>query len=127
MALHGCSDHSTGLLSDSGDDQPPRASAVAELAQVDSLPCTQIEVAASHGQCQGRADDYRLGVRWHVVGPLVGMQIVRGIFRNESVEYLAQVVAYIRVGILVKRQGRRRMFYLYIHDATVWQPLYMTQ
>lgn len=96
-------------LPDDSGDNPARATAIAELAQIYALPCSEIESAVCDRQCQHRAYDDCFGMRWHIVRTFVGVKIVRRVLRDKTVEDGAQIVSDIRIGVLVERERRRRM------------------
>ena len=50
-------------------------------------------------------------MRRHVIRSFVSMKIIRSVLRHESVENLPQIMAHVRIRVLIKRQSSRRMLY----------------
>lgn len=84
---------------------------VAEFAEVDALPCAEVEAAVRDRQGEGRADYHRFDVRRHVVGSFVGMKVIWRVFWHESIEKHVKVMSHVRIGVLIERQRRRCMLY----------------
>ena len=82
---------------------------VAELTQIYSLPDTEIQPAIGDRKSERRPHKDRLGMGRHIVRPLVGVQEIRRVFRHKPVKNRLEIVAHIRIGILVQSKSRRSM------------------
>ena len=90
-------------------NQVAAAAVLAVLAEIDSLPSSELEPALSYWQGERAADQDGFDVRGHVVWSLEGVLVVRSAFRDHLLEMAFQISAYIGIGILVDRQGGRGM------------------
>ncbi len=84
---------------------PSGSAVVAELAEVDTLPRAEVQVAVRDGDVEAHAEHAALGMRRHVVRPFERVVVVRGVLRNQVVENLLHVAPHVRVGVLVDREG----------------------
>lgn len=75
------------------------------LAQINALPCPQIQTAIRDGDCHATPQKRRLDVRWHVVGPLLGVNVVQ-IFRCNMVQCHLQINPHIWIRIFIDGQTR---------------------
>ena len=97
---------------------------IAELAEVNALPCAQIKMVARDRDVDADAADGALGVCWHVIGSFEGVHIIRGVLGNQPIEYVGKVGSYIRIGILVDGQGTTGMLHKEIQHSRLrefWQ------
>lgn len=78
---------------------------IAELAEVDALPCAQVKMAARYGDVDADTADGALGVCRHVVGSFEGVHIIGGVLGNQPIEDVGKVGSHIGIGILVDGQG----------------------
>lgn len=90
-------------------DQVAAAAVLAMLAEIDSLPSSELEPTPSYWQGELAADQDGFDVRGHVVWPLQSVLVVGRAFRDHLVEMAFQISTYIRIGILIDRQGGRGM------------------
>ncbi len=74
---------------------------VAELAQVDSLPCAEVEAATGDGYGDARAYERSFGVGGHVVGAFEGVEVIWLALSDEAVENAFEVGAHVGVGVLI--------------------------
>ena len=65
-----------------------RATVVAELAEVDALPCAEVETAVGDGYGDAHAEEAALGMGRHVVRSFKDVVVVWLVFLHEVVEYL---------------------------------------
>ena len=77
---------------------------VPEFAEIYALPCPEVQPPIADGDCQGDADERRLYVRWHVVCPLVRVQIQAAALRSYPVKGVREVGANVGVEVLVDAQ-----------------------
>ena len=84
---------------------------IAELAEVDALPCAQVKMATRDRDVDADAADGALGVCRHVVGSFEGVHIIGGVLRNQPIEDVGKVGSHIRICILVDGQGTTGMLY----------------
>ncbi len=97
-------------IADDGGYDAARAAVVAELAQVDALPCAEIEATISDGEGESGAYYGGFYVGGHIVRTFISVEIIWGVFGNEAVKNCREVMAHIRVGILIESQCRRCVF-----------------
>ena len=102
----GPGDYLLKRLPPKGGDQSTAPTLIAVLTQIDPLPGTQGQLAVSHGQDERGAQQRRLDVRRHIVGPLQAV-FVRKCLRHNRVNRGFQVIPNFGGGILVQRQGCR--------------------
>ena len=81
------------------------AAVVAKFAEVDALPCAEIETTIGDGDRQAHPEERALGMSGHIVGTLHRVVIVGLVLPYEAVHNLVEVAPHIRVGILV--DGKR--------------------
>ena len=107
------------------------AAVVAELAEVDSLPCAEVQTAIGDGDGDADTAQCRFGVSRHIVGTFQRMLILRTILRNQAVEDSFHIHANIRVAVLVDAQSATGVLREDVHDArlrltislvTKWKP-----
>ena len=84
---------------------------IAELAEVDALPCSQVKMAARDGDVDADAANSTLGVCRHVVGSFEGVHIIGGVLGNQPIEDIGKVGSDIRIGILVDGEGAAGVFH----------------
>lgn len=97
-------------VTDDGGYDATRAAVVAELAEIDALPCAEIEPPIGDGESESRPYYDGFYVGWHIVRTFIGVEIIWGVFGDEAVKNCREIVAHIRVGILVESQCRRCVF-----------------
>ena len=105
------------LVAHQRDDDRARAAVVAVLAEVDPLPGAEREAPVADRDRHRRADQQRLDVRGHVVGPLGRVLEVGRVLRHRAREPALHVAAHVGIGVLVDRQRRRGVL-----DEQVRQP-----
>src|SRR5438067_2955310 len=91
----------------------PLAPAV-ELAEEDSLPATEQQLAVGEGDGDARADERGLDVR---VGVLLAVAEAHAVLRDERAQGVEHVARNVRVGVLVDRQARGRVAHVEVADA----------
>lgn len=114
IAYYGCHDFSF-------------ASIVSELAEIDALPCAEVETAFGDRYAETDATECALGMGWHIIGTFQNMVVVRFVFLNESVEYLLHIRADIGIGILVDAQRTAGVLYEKVEKTCLWQLGKMTE
>lgn len=98
-----------------------RAAVVAELAEVNALPCSEIEPSVGDGYGERRSGNNGFGMGRHVVGPFKGVEVVGRTFRHKFVEYGVEVLPHVGVGVFVQRQGRRGVLYQQVQESGLRQ------
>lgn len=91
-------------------DDAAGATVVAELAEVNALPCAGVEVAVGHGDGERHSGERAFGVAGHVVGPFVSVEVIWGVFGHQAVVDALHVMAHVGVVILVYAQCAACMF-----------------
>lgn len=100
--------HHALRLAPQGEYHPSLAAVVAVLAQIDALPRAEAQPAAGNGDQQAAAQQRRLDVGRHVVGPFDRV-LVRELFRHDGRQAGLEVHGHVGVGVLVDRQRGRRV------------------
>ncbi len=77
------------------------------LAQINSLPRTQIEAAGSNGNGQKTAENRCLEMSRHIVRTFRGVAVIRRVLRGKLVEVTFKISAHGGVGIFVEGQAGR--------------------
>src|SRR6267143_185531 len=90
-----------GASADHGDRQPAVARPV-ELAEVDRLPASELQLPALHRDGLRRPDQRRLGVRVRIA---FLMLVVLALLRHGALEGVQDVGLHVRVGVLVDGDG----------------------
>src|SRR5690554_2519435 len=90
-----------------GGQQLARTTAVAVLAQVNTLPDTKVQPALCYRNGNACAQQARLDMRRQVVGPFVAVAVARLAFRHRTIEILLEIRAYRRIGVFIEGQRRR--------------------
>ena len=97
---------------------------IAELAEVDALPCAQVKMAARDGDVDADTADGALGVCRHVVGSFEGVHIIGGVLRNQPIEDVGKVGSHIGICILIDGQGTTGMLHKEVQHSRLrelWQ------
>ena len=97
------------------------AAVVAELAEVDSLPCAEVQTAIGDGDGDADTAQCRFGVSRHIVGTFQRMLILRTIFGHEAVEDGFHIHANIGIAVLVDAQSAAGVLREDVHDARLRQ------
>ena len=97
------------------------ATVVAELAEIDALPSSQVQLAIGDGDGDADTTQRRFGVGRHIVGTFQRMLILRTILRNQAVEDSFHIHANIRVTVLVDAQSAAGVLREDVHDAGLRQ------
>lgn len=92
-------------LSINGSHQFAAAATVAELAQVNALPGTEIEFSLGDRHADRGSDHCRLDVCRHIIRAFDGMGKERHILWNEVVENAFKIRQDRWIGILLNAQG----------------------
>ncbi len=88
-----------------GDDQAPGSGMIPMFAQINALPCAQVQPPVTDGNRKRAADEQTLDVSGHVIRALVGVPVVGHVGRGQMpAEVRFQVRPHRRIGILVKSQ-----------------------
>lgn len=90
------------------DEQLAGARVVSVLAQPNTLPGTQVQLALRDGDGQRRAQEAGLDVRRHVVRALARVP-VRQTLWHDLVQHHLHVVPHVRIPALVQGQTSTRM------------------
>ena len=80
---------------------PPRPTIVSELAEIDTLPRTEVEPSVGDGDAEADAKERTLGMGRHVVGTLQHMVVVRLALPDDVVHDFLHIRAHVGVGILI--------------------------
>ena len=78
---------------------------IAELAEIDSLPCAEVETAVGYRDSYADAKKRTLGMSRHVVRPFHGMLIVWLPLLDDVIEDGFHVGTYIRIVILIDSES----------------------
>jgi hypothetical protein len=103
------------------------AAVVAELTEVDALPCAEVQPAISNGDGDADTAQRGLGVSRHIVCSFQRMLILRTVLWNQTVEDCFHVHANIRVTVLVDAQSATGVLREDVHNARLgelWQLAY---
>ena len=73
------------------------------FAHINALPCPQIQTSIRDGDGYATPQKRRLYVRWHVVGPLLGVNVVQ-IFWSNIVQRHLQIRPHIWVSVFIDGQ-----------------------
>lgn len=97
------------------------AAIVAEFAQVDALPGTEIQFPVRDGNGQAHSEQRAFGMGRHIVPAFHDMFIIRLVFLDDVVHDLVQVGAHIRIGILVDGQCAGSVLDKQVEQSGLWQ------
>ena len=78
---------------------------MAEFAQIDALPCAEVQTTTGDGDAEAYSCKTAFGMSRHVIVALEGVVIVRFAFAHEVVVYGLHVVTHVGVSILVDAEG----------------------
>ena len=84
---------------------PAASTIVAEFAQIDALPCAEVQTATGDGDAEAYSCKTAFGMSRHVIVALEGVVIVRFAFAHEVVIDSLHVVTHVGVGIFVDAEG----------------------
>ena len=85
----------------------PCSAVVAELTEIDALPCSEVQSPVSNGNVDAYACYDALCVSRHVVRPFKDVSVVRHVLRHEPVVNRLHVTPYVRVPVLAIAFFRR--------------------
>ena len=85
----------------------PCSAVVAELTEIDALPCSEVQSPVSNGNVDAHARNDALSMSWHIVRAFENVLIVRHILRHEPVENRLHVTSHVRVPVLAIAFFRR--------------------
>jgi hypothetical protein len=77
-------------------------SVIPVLAQINSLPSTEVEAAGGNGNRQKITQERRFEVSRHIIRPFGSVAIVRGVLRGQVVEMVLKINPHRRIGVLVE-------------------------
>ena len=77
---------------------------IAVFAQIDSLPCPEVEAARRDWNLNAGAKKAAFQVGWHVIAAFVGVTIVRLVFRHRMVEEAFKIGPHGRVCVFIDGQ-----------------------
>ena len=86
-------------------------SVIAELAEVDALPCAEVQLSMGDGDGEAHPEERAFGMRRHVVQSFHGVVVIRFVLLHETVHNLAEVGTHIGIGILVNGESARSVLY----------------
>lgn len=112
-------------MTPSGQDQCSGAAVVAVLTEVDALPDTQIQASVGDGDRDRVAQHGRFQVSGHIVGALVVVLVVRGVFRNGLVEVPFEVTPDGWVGVFVDCQAGGGVLDKYVQQSHPYLPKFV--
>ncbi len=92
------------LFADDGCYDATLSSVVAELAEIDSLPCAEVQASVGDRNADADATEGAFGVCWHVVSAFKDVIIVWLVFLDETIENVFHVGPYVWVGVFVDAQ-----------------------
>ena len=78
----------------------PCSAVVAELTEIDALPCSEVQSPVSNGNVDAHARNDALSVSWHIIGPLKDVSVVRNILRHKPVVNRLHVSSHIWIPVL---------------------------
>ena len=95
---------------------------IAVFAEIDALPCAQIEAPAGDGNGEADSTDGRLGMGGHVVGPLQRVLVFRTVGGHQTVEDGLHIGAHVGVAVLIDAQSTAGVLDEDVDDARLGQP-----
>ncbi len=106
---------------ENGDHKLAGPSAVAELAEIDALPCSEIEAMTRDGQGQFDAGEHAFGMGGHVIGTFKRVGVVGFALSDETVEDGSHVGTHIGVGIFVEGEPAACVLHKKVHETLLRQ------
>lgn len=92
------------LLVDSGNNTS-RPAVIAELAQVNALPCAKIQSSVGDGNSEADTKQRAFCMRGHIVGTFKHMVVVWFVLLDNMIHNLLHVASHVRVGIFIDAEG----------------------
>ena len=112
---------SRGLFSYNRYYQLSCSTKIPVLAEVDALPCAEVQTAIGNGDGDADTTQRRLGMGGHIVSPLQRMLIVGLILWNQTIKDGLHIDANIWVAILIDAQSAASVLREDVHDARLRQ------
>ena len=94
---------------------------IAELAEVDTLPCAKIELSVSDGNVDTYTRNDTLCVSRHIVGTFKHMPIVGHVLGNEPVIDSLHITPYFRIPVLANAQRTACMLHKEVEQSRLRQ------
>lgn len=85
----------------------PCSAVVAELTEIDALPCSEVQSPVSDGDVNAHSRNDALRMSWHVVRTFKDVPVVVHVFRYEPIVNRLHVSSHIRVPVLAIAFFRR--------------------
>ena len=104
----------------------PFTAVVAELTEIDALPCAEIQSPIGDRNVDAHARNDALSVSWHIIAPLKDVSVVRRILRHEPVVNRFHILSYIRIPVLTDAQRAAGVLHEKIEQSRLrqlWQML----
>ena len=107
----------TGRLGIERRYQIASAAPIAEFAEIDALPHSQIQAMVGNWNGHGESDKRRFNMRGHIVIAFYRVPIKGFALLNEPVETVSEVFPHRRIGVFVDGESCRRMLDKQVQDA----------
>ena len=98
------------LLVDSGNNTSS-AAVIAELAQVNALPCAKIQSSVGDGNSEADTKQRAFCMRRHIVSTFKHMVVVWLVLLDDMIHNLLHIASHVWVGILIHAEGASCVLY----------------
>ena len=95
-------------------------SVITELAEIDSLPCAEIQATFRDGNADTHTAEGTLCMSRHVIRTFEDMVIIRFIVFDQTIEYLFHVRAYVWICVLIDAQCATGMLHKEVEKSCLW-------
>ena len=109
------------VLSDNRGYNPALPAVVPVFAEINALPCAEVQTSVRYWYVEAYARQRRLGVGRHVVVAFERVRIIWLVFGRKAVEYALHVGAHVRVGVLVDAQSAACVLHEEVEQALLGQ------
>lgn len=94
-----------------------RPTIVAELAEVNALPRTEIQPAIRDRDGEAHTKEGTLGMGWHIIVTFQYVVVIRLVLLDEMIHDFLHIRTHIRVGVFIDTEGTRSMLHEEMEQA----------